>query len=169
MLQINHPKKEGELPIQIVMAPNRSASWDQNKRVLWALGTVCIGIAVAFTVVAGTWVMLPFAGLEVITLGSALYYVSWKLSYRHIVTIDQATVMLEKGVYRPRGSWIFQKAKTHLELAATDQRRAEEKLTLVCGHNRISIGSFLDPRETSQLVATLEQQIQCRRTFRVDK
>ena len=77
-------ESENKILKKIILLPNQSLDWEGNKRVIWLLGFVCMGIAVAFTIIAGAWVMLPFAGLEILSLSLALYYVSWKLSYRHI-------------------------------------------------------------------------------------
>lgn len=88
---------------KITIAPHRSMSWGQNKLVIWSLGALCMGIAVAFTITTGTWVILPFAGIEVIALSTGLYYISWKQNLQHLINIRQDEIVIEKGVYRPQG------------------------------------------------------------------
>ena len=96
MIKVNR-KNDGEDTITtLILSPDRSLDWDGNKRVIWSLGSICIGIAMGFTIIAGAWVMLPFAGLEVLILSLALYYVSWKLSYRHILTLNLSLIHISE-------------------------------------------------------------------------
>ena len=85
----------GEEEQVIVAEPNRSASWRANLQVLVALSILSLGIAGGFAAV-GAWPVLPFAGIEITALGCALYYVSWKLRYRHVITLRPDT--LQEGI-----------------------------------------------------------------------
>ena len=146
---------------KIILLPNQSLDWEGNKRVIWLLGFVCMGIAVAFTVIAGAWVMLPFAGLEILSLSLALYYVSWKLSYRHILTINENELIIEKGVYRPRGKWIWKKNQTVLKTYPSKQDWAPPKLELNNDINKekIYIGDFLNLDDAQNFIEVLETEI----------
>lgn len=156
---------------KIILLPNQSLDWEGNKRVIWFLGFICIGIAVGFTIIAGAWVMLPFAGLEVISLSIALYYVSWKLSYRHILTINEHEIIVEKGVYRPRGKWIWKKNQTILKTYPAKQKWAPPKLELNNDINKdkIDIGDFLNLEDAKKIIQFLETEILVIKEFKPHK
>ena len=159
--------------LKIILSPDRSLSWEGNKRVIWSLGAVCGGIALGFTIIAGTWVMLPFAGLEILAFSSALYYVSWKLSYRHIISLDENTIVIEKGVYRPRGRWVWKKQDTLLICPPPKHDLEAQSLKLVLqsypiesdsesensATDSVVIGEFLSQADASQLISLLENEI----------
>ena len=52
---------------QIIMYPNRSASWQSVKRFLWVISIFAFTIAFTFAFY-GLWMVLPFAGLEILAL-----------------------------------------------------------------------------------------------------
>ncbi|MGD8577261.1 MAG: DUF2244 domain-containing protein, partial [Thiohalophilus sp.] len=75
MLQIEHDTnwRRG----RIVMRPHPPSSWRVN---LWIAGFVAVlsfTFAIGFAL-AGAWLILPFAGLEIAALFGLLYYVSVK-------------------------------------------------------------------------------------------
>ncbi|MGB5325795.1 MAG: DUF2244 domain-containing protein [Pseudomonadales bacterium] len=163
MLEIEQRDGTGDhFQLKLVMAPDRSLDWEQNKRVIWALGTLCASIAIGFTLVLGVWMVLPFAGLEIAALTSALYYVSWKLSYRHVLTFNQDELVIEKGVYRPRGAWVWPKRDTHLEIEIASHDWAANKMTLHHAGESVNIGDFLSRADTEKVVETLRGQILCK-------
>lgn len=179
-----HSNSSKHSSLKIILSPDRSLSWEGNKRVIWSLGAVCGGIALAFTIIAGTWVMLPFAGIEILTFASALYYVSWKLSYRHIISLDENTIIIEKGVYRPRGKWVWKKQDTRLVCSPPKHDWEAQSLKLVNQSGRVEsessdsdstepgnnetentetdsvgIGEFLSQADANQLTSILQNEI----------
>lgn len=159
MIEIQQSDDTNDPETRIILSPDRSLSWQGNKRVIWILSLVCGGIAVGFTIIAGTWVMLPFAGLEILSLTTALYYVSWKLSYRHIISLTKTTITLEKGVYRPRGKWVWQKQDTQLATSPSNHDWEAPSMQLICDRERISLGDFLGRDDAEQLIAYLKNEI----------
>ena len=85
----------------IVAKPNHSSSWRNNKLALLAISFPSLGAAIGFTAL-GAWPVLPFAGAELLALSAALYYVNWKLEYRHVITLSEKTVLIDKGHYAPK-------------------------------------------------------------------
>ena len=143
----------------VILSPDRSLDWEGNKKVIWSLGGLCIGIALGFTIIAGTWVMLPFAGLEVLALSSALYYVSWKLSYRHIITLGETTLVIEKGVYRPRGKWQWVKQETQLRVEPPKHDWEAPSLSFINNNEQVDIGDFLSPDDAEQMISLMREHI----------
>lgn len=87
----------------ILVKPNHSASWRHNLWVLAALAVPSLGAGIVFAV-AGAWPILPFAGIELAALGTALYWVNWKLEYRHVIRFTDSNVLIDKGYFVPKRS-----------------------------------------------------------------
>ena len=139
----------------IVAKPNHSSSWRNNLWILAAVAVPSLGAALAFTFL-GAWPILPFAGLELLALGGALYYVNWKLQYRHVITLDDQIVRIDKGHYAPRRSWEFTRAESNL--AVTPEQHPWEGPALAV-HDReqtVSVGEFLNREDSLQLLSLLK-------------
>lgn len=144
--------------LMIIAKPNQSATWRANLMLLVMLAIPSLTIAVAFAWL-GAWLILPFAGLELLALGAALYYVNWKLQYRHVITLSDDSVRVDKGHYAPRRSWNFHRHSTGL--AITPEKHPWEGPQL-CLHDRnesVSLGEFLGREDILQLITLLKQEI----------
>ena len=89
--------KEGEFK-EFIIKPNSSLSWKGNKIFFFMLFFVSFVIAFSFAM-AGMWLIVPFTGLEMILLGSALTYCYIKNSQCEIVKIDGGEVVKNSGEF----------------------------------------------------------------------
>ncbi len=144
--------------LMIVARPNQSATWRANLLVLLALSVPSLGIAVAFAML-GAWPILPFAGLEILSLGGALYYVNWKLQYRHVITLSKNSVRVDKGFYAPRHSWRFQRRHAGLSITAPENANAGPEVCVHDRRNRVVLGEFLSRDESLALIELLRGEI----------
>jgi uncharacterized membrane protein len=142
----------------IIAKPNCSASWRSNKLVLLALAVPSLGAAIGFALL-GAWPILPFAGLELLALGSALYYVNWKLQYRHVITLSEDSVCIDKGFYAPRQSWKFPRQGTGLAIVPEQHPWEGPELALHRTGESVSVGDFLNRDDALKLAALLRQEI----------
>lgn len=144
--------------LMIIVQPNRSSSWRSNQLVLLALAVPSLGAAVGFALL-GAWPILPLAGLELTALGSALYYVNWKLQYRHVITLSDDSVSVDKGFLAPVQSWTF--PRQHTDLAIVPERHPWEgpELSLHGTGEYVSIGEFLNREDSLKLAALLRQEM----------
>jgi uncharacterized membrane protein len=142
----------------IIAQPNRSSSWRTNKLVLLALAVPSLVIAIAFALL-GAWPILPLAGLELTALGAALYYVNWKLEYRHVITLSDDSVCIDKGFYLPKQSWTF--PRDSIDLAITPERHPWDgpELSLQGTGEQISVGEFLNREDSLKLAALLRKEM----------
>lgn len=147
--------------LKIVAQPNCSASWRSNQLVLLALAVPSLGIAIAFALL-GAWPILPFTGLELLALSGALYYVNWKLQYRHVITLSDDAVCIEKGHYVPKRSWQF--ARQGTGLAITPENHPWEGPALSVHDNResVTIGEFLSREDSLKLADLLRSEFRVR-------
>ena len=144
---------------RITLSPNRSLSWEGNKHVIWSLAALITFIAIGFSVVTKTWVIWPFAAFKILALSAGLYYVSWKLSYQHTITVSKSTLSIEKGSYRPRGSWQWQKQQSRL--IATESKHSWEapSLALCNDDEEVIIGDFLNREDAMAVIDCLKNEM----------
>jgi uncharacterized membrane protein len=142
----------------IIARPNQSATWRTNLLVLLALAIPSLTIAIAFALL-GAWPILPFAGLELLALGSALYYVNWKLQYRHVITFSADSVRIDKGFYTPRQSWQFPRQGTGLAITPQKHPWDGPELAVHDKHESVTLGEFLNREDSLKLIALLRQEL----------
>jgi uncharacterized membrane protein len=135
---------------QIVLTPNRSMSWETNKKILAAMFCVNMVIALAWSYM-GAWMVLPFAGLEILLVGIGMYYVSWKLNFKQVITIENESFLLQKGVYFPKQEWAWQKSSTRLINIPSNYRMSAPTFCLEHLSNSVEIGDFLNRDEKKAL------------------
>jgi uncharacterized membrane protein len=142
----------------IIAQPNCSASWRSNQLVLLAISVPSLTFAIGFALL-GAWPILPFAGLELLALGSALYYVNWKLQYRHVITLSDDSVCIDKGFYLPRQSWKFPRQGTGLAIIPEQHPWDGPELSLQRTGESVSVGEFLNRDDSLKLADLLRQEI----------
>ena len=150
-------RKDAEKRI-VMIKPNHSATWRANLLLIAAVSVPSLGAGVGFALL-GAWPILPFAGAELVALTTALYYVNWKLEYRHVVTLTSESVAIEKGYFAPKSRWIWVRSETSLSVSAPTSDWDIPKLML---HNRslkISVGDFLNREETLDLQKLLKGEL----------
>lgn len=142
----------------IIAKPNHSSTWRNN---LWALIIISIpslGAAIGFTLL-GAWPVLPFAGAELGSLGVALYYVNWKLQYRHVITLASQTITIDKGHYAPKRTWHLARADVLLSVTPEKHPWEGPSLSVTTPKDRIRIGEFLNRDDALALLALLKTEL----------
>jgi uncharacterized membrane protein len=142
----------------IIAEPNRSASWQTNKMMLILMCCVSGAIALGFALL-GAWVILPFAGLEMAALGSALYYVSWKLRYRHVIHLGPEVVRVQKGHYFPKKEWELPLREASLSVVPERHPWDAPAISLFSRGEEISLGEFLNRDDALELLSHLKGRL----------
>lgn len=130
----------------LVLTPNKSMTWETNKKILWVMFAVNLLIGISFAAI-GAWLILPFAGIEVLLVGAGMYYVCWKLNFQETISLDGDQLKLQKGVYYPKRSWHWQKQQTVLYKKPSVYRMSAPTLTLKHNNEEVEIGEFLNRQE----------------------
>ena len=145
----------------IVAKPNHSSTWRQNLWLLAALAVPSLGAGIGFALM-GAWPILPLAGLELSVLAGALYWVNWKLEYRHVIRLTDELVTVDKGYFVPKRSWRFSRPHSALRVVPEHHHWQGPELSV---HDRMSetrVGDFLNREETLQLLSLLRQELRIR-------
>ena len=145
----------------IVARPNHSSSWRNNQLLLLALAVPSLGFALALSTL-GAWPVLPFAGLEIAALGTALYRVNRKLQYRQVITASADAVRIDKGYDHPQHSWRLQRGVA--ALAVTPERHPWEgpRISVHGDEVNVPVGEFLARDDCLSLLAMLRRELPVR-------
>ena len=118
-------------------------------KVFAALSVLVLAIGVGFAV-AGAWLVLPFAGLEVLLLGAAfLLYARHAADYERI-ELESGRITVEVADGRRIARYEMQGARVFMEDGRLVLRGAEEEL---------EIGRYLDAEARAELAAELETKL----------
>jgi len=84
----------------LVVSPNLSMSWKANLVLAGAFAFVCLGLGLIWAWF-GLWLVLPFAGAEVLFVTWCLYLTVRRLSVKEVITVCDNEITLEWGMKEP--------------------------------------------------------------------
>jgi len=141
---------------RFVVRPNCSLSWPGVVRFYTGMVVVSFSIAIAFAV-KGAWLILPFAGLEMLVLGAALYVVARRACRWQAVSIYGDRIEVVEHDPASERQQTFQRAWAQVRLERAHINGYPSRLT-ICSHGRaIEIGGYLADAEKEQLALELRQ------------
>lgn len=148
--QLDHPGGT-----RLLLTPNRSLSWKGNVRIWMGLVVLSAIIGIGWAL-AGAWVILPFAGLELIAVAAGIYITSRDCQRKEVLTMEGDRILLEKGRTQKNAQWTLPRPYTRLQMKDPVHPFAPAKLFLSHRDHRISLGGFLNVEDTERLIETLE-------------
>jgi uncharacterized membrane protein len=140
--------------LQIVLTPNRSASWRFNCFVLKVFGFVVFGIAI-FWAFMGAWVVLPFAGLEFALLVSFIYRTSYDSYRKEVLHLKGNRIRFERGRNVPTASFEFDTNACEFIRLNPKHFWTAATIKIRCRGEYMRIGRFLNRDDINQLWRTL--------------
>ena len=139
---------------QIIMYPNRSASWQSVKRFLWVISIFAFTIAFTFAFY-GLWMVLPFAGLEILALVLLMYWVALQCRRQQVIRFGDHQIIVEKGYETPNQTWTSELFWTRLVIDRPPGYGRPQRLYLRSKQQQLEIGEFLNEEDKKRLVAEL--------------
>jgi len=100
---------------KVVARPNASLSPDGSLKLLLVLAIVMLVVSIGFIHI-GAWLVMPFAGLELLAFAIAFYHVNLHAADYESITIEEDRVIVEKRGYRNESSTVFQRYWTQVSL-----------------------------------------------------
>lgn len=143
---------------RFVIRPNRSLTWTQTKFVYLSLASVCLVVATGFTVM-GFWLVLPFAGAEVIALGAGFYYCALGGKTTEVVCVDDRRVAVEKSHPAPHRVCEFERAWAKIALLPARIQWYPSRLVIRSHGKQVQLGAFLSEAERRKLAGELGRAI----------
>lgn len=121
------------------------------------ISTVSLGIGIAFAWM-GFWVILPFAGLELLALGAGLYVSMRGNDYREVVTVTEDRVTIEFGRVgvSERDIKDYTRAWARVRLEPAGGRTGQSRLLLGSSGQFVELGRCLTDAERERLRQRLQ-------------
>ncbi|MEQ9547024.1 MAG: DUF2244 domain-containing protein [Marinobacter sp.] len=141
--------------LRLLLTPNQSLSWRGNVQVWLALFSVSLVIATGMAL-AGAWVVMPFAGLELIALAAGIYYTARACQTREILSVYPDSLTLEKGRRVKQAEWTLPRHYARVRANMPRHPFTPPKLFLSYREEHIPLGAFLNVEDTQILLRILE-------------
>ncbi len=156
MIRIDEIRKG--VGFRLILTPNCSMSWRQLLAFYLITCALAILIGLLFTL-QGQWLILPFSGLEMLVLGSALLVTSRKVNRKEVITVNEDRVRIEKGRFRPEEQWVFKRCWIRLQDEFKGENQSRRKLALGSHGSYVEVGDFLNNIEKDELAFLLKDCI----------
>jgi uncharacterized membrane protein len=150
---IENPTKDG---VQILLRPNRSATWTQTKYMIYGIGLISMLIAVYWLTI-GAWLVLPFIGLEILGLAILARIVCANSFSQDLLTINNEQVTVTYGKQMPEKHWHFSLADTELLIIRPHHALSPHQLKLKDDKKVLAIGRYLNKADIDKLIKCLLQ------------
>jgi len=156
---VNRIESDDGRRVELVLLPNRSLNWKAAQAAFLVICAFTVAIT-AYFVSRGAWLVLPFAGLELLAVGAGLYLCLLSTHSREVIRIDEREIVIQRGRHRPTVEQLIPRAWTRVVLA-TDARGWYPNRLLLRSHGReTEIGAHLVDEERCQLAALLAHHLQ---------
>ena len=143
---------------RLIVTANQSMSWKANMYLAASLGVICMGIAVAMATF-GLWMVIPFAGIEVVFIVVCLYLTLKRLSHQEVITVDNEAIRLEWGYNQPDVTVNLPRRWSRLSYQCKDSLFEVGELTLAAHGKRYALGACLNREEKKALYGELQEAL----------
>ncbi len=139
---------------QIISKPNCSLTPSGRLRLVLFLSVIPLSIAIAFAI-AGIWIVLPFAGLELSALAYAFYYINCHAEDYESITIEDSRLVVERRSNKHTSQYVLNPywAKVVIENAPSGMQ-----LWLRSHGKDIEIGRFMNSEQRVNLARQLQSR-----------
>ena len=148
----------------ITLRPNGSLRWRAAKWACAGLALLVGGVAAWFAA-QGAWLVLPFAGAELLVVGAGLYLSCRASRFAEVIHVGPETLVVQHGHGRPEQEHAFQRAWARVVLVRDPSGWYPSRL-LVRSHGRsVEIGARLVEEERLELAEELARLTRTAATF----
>lgn len=142
---------------QVLVRPNNSLSPQGAIRLVLGLSVVSMSVGAGFAL-AGAWMVLPFAGLEIVAIGYAFYYVLQHSSDYESIVINDEQVIVEKFEHKKIVKTVFQRYWAKVILR--EQQQGRQGLFIGSHGKELEFGKYLlDDEQRVILARELKEKI----------
>jgi uncharacterized membrane protein len=147
---------------KIIARPNNSLSVDDSVKLLAALAGIALVVALGFMHI-GAWLVLPFAGLEIMAFAYAFHTVYLHADDFESITIENDRVVVEKRNVKEITTTVFQRywAQVNVRDVAMIKGSNGKCGLFISSHgNEVEFGrNFINDEQRSQLARDLRQKL----------
>lgn len=138
--------------------PNCAFGWTRMKY-LFLFFLACTAAVAGYFALQGAWLVLPFAGLEMLVLGLGVYLSSRDSATREILCIDEDELVVLRGRRRLLELARLPRYWTRVSLLRDTTSWYPSRLVLACHGHRVEIGAALVEQERDQLAHDLRERM----------
>lgn len=144
--------------LQFILRPNSSLSWREMKLIFYAMAGVLGTIAGSFSLL-GLWLIFPFAGLELLALGTAFYLCALRAQRCEVITIDQDNIEIFRGrkVNVNGETWKFHRQWVHVRIEPPSHTWYMSHLMIGSHGREVEVGVFLTEEDRCDLAKELRK------------
>ena len=147
---------------KIIARPNNSLSVEDSVKLLAALAGIALVVALGFFHI-GAWLVLPFAGLEIMAFAYAFHTVYLHADDFESITIENDRVVVEKRNVKEITTTVFQRywAQVNVrDVAMIKGSNGKCGLFISSQGNEVEFGrNFINDEQRSQLARDLRQKL----------
>jgi len=147
---------------KIIARPNNSLSIEDSVKLLAALAGIALVVALGFFHI-GAWLVLPFAGLEIMAFAYAFHTVYLHADDFESITIENDRVVVEKRNVKEITTTVFQRywAQVNVRDVAMIKGSNGKCGLFISSHgNEVEFGrNFINDEQRSQLARDLRQKL----------
>jgi uncharacterized membrane protein len=148
----------GETKEGFVVMPNKAMPWHQLVWIYSVIASFTIGVALGFFS-QGLTLVLPFAGLEVVALGAALYISAWRGGVKEVISVTEDKIRIEIGHDSPEQRHELKRAWVQVVLQRPWNSWYPSRLFIKSHGRQVEIGRFLNESERQGLAKELQKLI----------
>jgi uncharacterized membrane protein len=145
-------------PRRFLIRPNCSLPWRDAVRFYLGMVVVTFGIAIAFAL-KGAWLILPFAGLEMLVLGIALYVVARRATNWQEISINGDRVNIVERDSGQEQTQSFQRAWVRVIHESAPIKGHPSRLSLRSHGRSVELGRCLNEDEKLYLAEQLSRAV----------
>ena len=151
-----------DLGCKIIARHNNSLTPKAGAKLLLALAGIVLVVGVGFARI-GAWLVLPFAGLEILAFAYAFHYIYLHSGDFESITIENDSVVVEKRDYKEVTTTVFQRhwAQVSLrEVASVGGVIGKSGLFIRSHGKEIEFGKhFINDEQRALLARELKQKL----------
>jgi uncharacterized membrane protein len=148
----------GETKKGFVVMPNKAMPWHQLVWIYSVIASFTIGVALGFFS-QGLTLVLPFAGLEVVALGAALYISAWRGGVKEVISVTEDKIRIEIGHDSPEQRHELKRVWAQVVLQRPWNSWYPSRLFIRSHGRQVEIGRFLNESERQGLAKELQKLI----------
>jgi uncharacterized membrane protein len=142
---------------KIIVKPNNSLSVANTIKLVCLLAVISMSVGIGFAL-AGAWLVLPFAGLEILAIGYAFYLITLHSGDYESITIEGDRVIVEKHGYKDTTEVVFQRYWAQVSLR--DRVNGGNALFIRSHGKEIEFGrSFMTDEQRAELAGLLKLKL----------
>ncbi len=151
-------QEENGKTTRLIVKANQSMSWRANLYLAASLGVICMGVAIAMATF-GLWMVIPFAGAEIILIVVCLYLTLKRLSRKEVITLNNEAIRLEWGYNQPDVTVNLPRRFSRLSYSCPENIFEVGDLSVSAHGKRYALGSSLNREEKKELYTELQNAL----------